>query len=708
MKRHLWIVFLALITCAALFSGCALIKGLEKDVEITLFVGDESIGTYTVSTFKNAVVPEPQAAMGMKFAGWTPQANWADVDLSEVFVTENTTLLRYDEIKDYVGKDGKLSMYAVFAPIPQHDIAIAWYRAQGQSTNTGLTEEVMATFEQSLHTYLTSLGKTPAEMDIVIRPYDGSVAVSCAAIKKDGDIDIMVGWAGNISSNGGLVEGEDFLENVGGISIGTVSRSAARLNDKELTNQVYSWIRTTYDATQNVQPPQDGKVEGKDNVIIAWYNNSASGIDEQDMTELKTKLIAYLVTQGYTESNLNIVTRAYDGNVATSTGNIRAHGDVDIMVGWNTTSNLESNGFKQGVDFIENVGSIKIDGSTSRYAARLTDTDLTKLVYQWIQDEYGPKQDPEPDTPPAGKVEGKDNVIIAWYDLFDTAGIKAEDMETLKTNLTAYLVTKDFAADNLNIVIRAYTGSVGESGAEIRKHGDVDIMVGWAATSNLTSKGGFDASAILENVGDINIGTKARYSARLTDTYIVKLAYVWIQNTYGAGGVPEPTPDGQTPEVPDNPDVPTTTYKIVIGWYSKTGTSGLTTGIMNKFKAALEAYLQSAGYDLTDVNIDIRDCGDGDVASVGTKVNTEGDYDLIFGMGGNITSTGKIAVKKDSENNQYLQNVTMGTKARNIAIVDGSENALAIEIWNWLVGTNDDGWLYSQAAQEVGIYIPQA
>ena len=41
----------------------------------------------------------------------------------------------------------------------------------------------------------------------------------------------------------------DFIENVGGITIGAKERFTARLTDTELSLKVYAWIQDTYGST---------------------------------------------------------------------------------------------------------------------------------------------------------------------------------------------------------------------------------------------------------------------------------------------------------------------------------------------------------------------------------------------------------------------------------------------------------------------------
>lgn len=129
----------------------------------------------------------------------------------------------------------------------------------------------------------------------------------------------------------------------------------------------------------------------KETIVVAWYNNTKSGLTQAIMDDFVTALKAHLTSQGKDMSKIDIVIRAYDGKVGASCSAIKAAGDVDIMVGWSTTSNLVgTGGLTAGTDFLQNYGDITLTGSTTaRYAARIADDELTKLVYNWILTTYG-------------------------------------------------------------------------------------------------------------------------------------------------------------------------------------------------------------------------------------------------------------------------------------------------------------------------------
>lgn len=247
MKKYFIVALLIIVLCMTALSGCSLIKAFERDVQVLLEVDGEYYDSCTVNIFNNAVVTPPEVPSkfeGKTFIGWTAQQNWEELEAKKVNVSANKGLIRYDDVKDYIkGEERSVTLQAAFVEI---DLVIAWY---DRDATSGLTENYMAAFENNMYAYLTGKGYTPGDMYIVLRSYDGAVGASCAKIMSDGDVDIMVGWAANITSTGGMAQGTDFIENVGGITIGsTANRYAARITDNELTKLVFDWIKSEYGA----------------------------------------------------------------------------------------------------------------------------------------------------------------------------------------------------------------------------------------------------------------------------------------------------------------------------------------------------------------------------------------------------------------------------------------------------------------------------
>lgn len=420
MKKHFIPLLLALSMCLTVLSGCVAVRGFEKDLQVVLEANGEYYGCYTVNIFNNAVVPEPEPPEGKVFVGWTAQEPGDASDEGAAPISESTGLIRYADVKDYIaGERLSVTLYAIFEDAPQRDLVIAWY---AKTATSGLDQAAMDGFEAKLYEYLSAQGYNPEKMDILIRGYEGNVGDTCSAIRKDGDVDIMVGWSNsdNLTETGGFVAGEDFLENVGEVTIGEKARYAARKTDTELTLLVYAWIQDEYGigagaapapedtaepATEPTAEPEPAVTEEQpgetpapadldamagQSLIIAWYAKSdTSGIDQAAMDAFQTKLYDYLTAQGLKPEKMSIAFRGYDGKVGDSCAAIKSDGDVDIMMGWSNSENLtETGGFVEGQDFLENVGDVTI-GEKARYIARKTETELCRLVYAWIQSEFG-------------------------------------------------------------------------------------------------------------------------------------------------------------------------------------------------------------------------------------------------------------------------------------------------------------------------------
>ncbi len=389
MKKHLIAVFVAVVTCLTALSGCSLVRGFEKDLQVVFEVDGKYYDSGTVNIFNNAVVEEPAAPKGYYFRGWTNTAEWTEEESVTVPVLENTGLVRYNDIKDMVqaGRES-VTLYGVFSEIVRHDLKVAWY---DKETTSGLNQTAMDGFKAKLYAYLTEEGKNPESLDIIIQGYDGDVGTSCSAIMKHGDVDIMVGWAGtsNLTGTGGM-PAEDILENVGKVKIGSKDRYAARLSDTELTKLVYIWIQNEYGA--GYVPPvvePDPEPTTKTELVIAYYNNNsdASGISAQNMNEFKTKLDAYIATQETYKDSVSVIIKDFIGGVETTCNSVKSDDSICIMVGWNDKI---TDYMTVGTDFVEKTdgNTVKI-GSKNRGAALVKDTELNRLVYVWIQTEYG-------------------------------------------------------------------------------------------------------------------------------------------------------------------------------------------------------------------------------------------------------------------------------------------------------------------------------
>lgn len=381
-KRFIGIVVL-LMLCMLTLTGCSAVKGLERDLQVILEVDGAYYDCVTVNIFNNAVVEEPQTIAGYIFNGWTGQESWAEDEAANVPVIENKGLVRYNDVKDMVDRGAtSVTLRAVFAPVPKRDLVIAWYAKESTS---GLNADHMAGFQEKLYAYLTTQGYKPEEMDIVIRPYDGGVADTCAAISKDADVDIMVGWSStnNLTTTGGWVEGVDFVENINDVTIGAKARYTARISDTNLSLLVYAWIQNEYGLGVNAAPAateapavqaapvDDGKL------VIGWYAKSAtSGLDETIIARFEEALKAHLTANGYTQE---VVIRPYDGVVADVQAAVLADGDVDVMVGMKAFA-------LEGIE-MEVQQDVAMGEKADRRIHHISGEEISTFVFEWLKTE---------------------------------------------------------------------------------------------------------------------------------------------------------------------------------------------------------------------------------------------------------------------------------------------------------------------------------
>ena len=122
-------------------------------------------------------------------------------------------------------------------------------------------------------------------------------------------------------------------------------------------------------------------------LVVAWYQKEAtSGLNEAIMNKFLDDLKEYLKTLNYSSEEINsVIIRGYSGNVLPSCEAIKNDNDVDIMVGWK--SNVDTTG---NLTFIESYpktaeeSGIQMGEVNDRWIHRLTDTELSKSVFNWI------------------------------------------------------------------------------------------------------------------------------------------------------------------------------------------------------------------------------------------------------------------------------------------------------------------------------------
>ncbi len=375
MRKHFVAASVAIALCMAAFSGCSVLKVFENDVQVILENEGEYVGTYTVNIFNNAVVPQPSKA-GYKFVGWSVKEEWAESVDGYQLLTSNKSVVRYDDIKDYLVEErDSITLYSAYTAIPRHDIVIAWYDKESTS---GLNETHMQQFKTNLYSYLSRQSLAPESMDIVIRGYSGDVGTSCSDIMADGDVDIMIGWSStsNLTGTGGLTEGEDFIENNSGITVGSKPRYAARLTDTDLCKTVYRWIFSEYGEPLPEEPETPAE---QTELVIGWYaKTDTSGLSQEIIDAFGAGLNEYLASEGYTSDKLGVIFTSFDGKVADVQNAVTAAGNVDIMIGMKAFA-------PENVTVIDTQEDIAMGTETGRRIHLLDEGTVSRLVFEWLK-----------------------------------------------------------------------------------------------------------------------------------------------------------------------------------------------------------------------------------------------------------------------------------------------------------------------------------
>ena len=125
--------------------------------------------------------------------------------------------------------------------------------------------------------------------------------------------------------------------------------------------------------------------------VVAWYDKaSTSGITQANMDWVNEHLTTYLTNEGVSQEDINsIVFRGYTGNVGPSTGQILYDGDVDIMFGWGSVSNITTTGSIPEESIAESVPfTVVYNGETkNRYLHRISENAGGIKVMEFLKSE---------------------------------------------------------------------------------------------------------------------------------------------------------------------------------------------------------------------------------------------------------------------------------------------------------------------------------
>lgn len=370
---------------------------------------------------------------------------------------------------------------------------------------------------------------------------------------------------------------------------------------------------------------------------------------------------------------LNVNGNALDGNYVVNTFNnaivpVPEAPKGDVFLGWTADKDWQNKDIAD-VALSQNKGLIRYD-DVKDYAA---DGKITLYAVFGVQ----PRHD----------------IAVAWYDKEKTSGLNQSVMDEFLTALKAFLTTQGYTPDSMDIVVRGYAGNVGPTCGAIMDDGDIDIMVGWAAASNIEGTGGMTRGVdFLQNYGNIKLtgASKARYTAKLSDSEVVNKVYEWILSTYADEGgatkdydvadapvVPDPDPT-PTPDPEPTPDT-SVDYgkKLTVSVWNNTKGEWITEEQIAKLKTDFEAYLTEKGIDVSTLTITWRVETDvTNVAALVKAVNDAGDVDFVLACGKNVDSDGNLT---NLEKLQVAESPYMSAK-RYIAVLNKDNPRLLAKV----------------------------
>lgn len=229
-NRSLITVFILLLCEVLALSGCGT---MDSDVSVVFKLDDEIYHVSKINAFENELIPAfPEDAVpnDMKFMGW----GFSEEQTENLLSDQGFISIGY--IKATLGEVEKtVVMYPVFSndEVVIHDLVVGWYNLPATS---GMTDEIADSYEAELFEYLESSGN--GGLDVVVRPYEGNVSASCGLVLQDADVDILIGWGGNLTSKGGITP----IERSSPVKLGAVDdRYIDLISEKELAKTVFDW-----------------------------------------------------------------------------------------------------------------------------------------------------------------------------------------------------------------------------------------------------------------------------------------------------------------------------------------------------------------------------------------------------------------------------------------------------------------------------------
>ena len=429
---------------------------------------------------------EDPTKTGFDFDYWTLKGGDAEVDIYDYTVNANVTFSAHFTEKAEDPIDETLNVNDVKDAEKTYYLVIGWWETTGTNEDGSpkqtsyLTENDVRLIYANVILYLQAKGATQEEIALIsVRNYStDTVGEMGEKVNADGDVDIMIGVGNNVNSTAGLSLYENSNDNkfttpMG--STGTPRYVALLSSTRDLGVNVFDWFRTDV---------------GKKALIQAVESSDITVVPE------RSEAIDLTVT---VHGDTNAVTELKDSTTIITIPNITIADDKEFK-GWATTEDGEV-ALNKAID-----AELTYDNVKSLINVGDTTLDLYPVI--------GDKSE---------KTERVHYVKVAWYD--NTAsGLNADIIAEIKTALETFLSDEGVSSEDIaSIEFKAYSGKVGPSTDDINSDKDVDIMIGWGSTDNITTTGHINASSIEESISGYTMGTATRWLHVLSsDESVVK------------------------------------------------------------------------------------------------------------------------------------------------------------------------------------------
>lgn len=425
------------------------------------------------------------------------------------------------------------------------------------------------------------------------------------------------------------------------------------------------------------------KVKVEKYFVFGWYTKtSTSGLNESTMSAIETALKEFLRTKGATDEQLALVDiRGYDGGVADYGAKIMADGDVDVFLGCG--SNIDSAG---GVTLIKKSSGMTFNKKDGRRFILLNTESLSIDVYNWFQnyvhENLDPTYVPEVFVKPAtcNITFSLGNNAAATAACPTGFSIFADEKFTLPEAVEA--------ADGYTFIGWKVGDTVYDAGASVSVSATTEIVAQFRSNAliEVSYSNGLKTRTASTTAPESDVvapGTEITLPAAPT----AKPGFVfagWRVGTELKAAGSKVTLSETTAITAEYTVDSTVSATIIVGYYAKSGTSGVTEDIATSVETALKAYLESIG--ITDfTNLEIKGYGkpNKNVADTVTEINNDIDAGENVGVFFGFKAYGKLNVDPNNIEEGFVINGVEGRRVLKLA-----ENAISNIIFDWMVAEN--------------------